>query len=80
MIRMVVRDGVTLALLGSLIGIPASLALSRVAESMVFGLEPSNPWIPLTAGVCSVIVGTASGLWPAMKAASVDPSTALRAE
>ncbi len=80
LIRMIVRDGVTVALLGCLFGIPAALALSRVAESMVFGLAPSNPWIALTAGVCSVIVGTASGLWPAMKAASVDPSTALRAE
>jgi predicted permease len=80
MIRMIVRDGVTVALLGALIGIPATLALSRVAESMVFGLAPSNPWIALAAGVCAVVVGAASGLWPAIKAASVDPSSALRAE
>jgi hypothetical protein len=80
MIRMIVRDGVMVAVLGALIGIPVTLALSRVAESMVFGLEPSNPWVVLTAGVCSVMVGAASGLWPAIKAAGVDPSIALRAE
>jgi predicted permease len=80
MIRMIVRDGVMVAVLGALIGIPVTLALSRVAESMVFGLEPSNPWVVLAAGVCSVMVGAASGLWPAIKAAGVDPSIALRAE
>jgi predicted permease len=77
---MIQRRTTALVILGLGIGIPLSVALSRRAENMLFGIEPADPrtiWI--TALILS-IVGMFAGLIPARRATKVDPLTALRSE
>ncbi|MBZ5726095.1 MAG: ABC transporter permease [Acidobacteriia bacterium] len=75
---MVVRQGMRLALLGILIGIPAALALTRVMVSMIFGIPT---WDPLVLGAVALLLGTvalAATYAPAAHATRIDPMDALR--
>ena len=77
---LVVRESMAPVLAGLVLGIAASLTLSRFVESLLFGVQPRDLWT--YAGVCLVLVGTAiiaAGL-PARRASRVDPLIALRAE
>jgi len=77
---MVLRNGLGLTVGGAVVGVLASLALSRFAESQLFGVKP---WDPLTMlSVLAIMIGVAAGAayLPARRAALVDPVTALRGE
>jgi ABC-type antimicrobial peptide transport system permease subunit len=78
--RMVVRQGMVLALAGVGIGLVGAVGLSRLISSLLFGIAPHDP---LTLGAVSLallaIAGLASWL-PAMRAARIDPIEALRAD
>jgi putative ABC transport system permease protein len=78
--RMVVRQGLVLAVIGVGIGLAGALALSRLISSLLYGIAPHDP---LTLGVVTVgllaVAAVASWL-PAMRAARIDPIEALRAD
>lgn len=78
--RLVVGQGLKLALAGVAIGAAGALAATRLLGSMLFGIEASDPvvYAALTVVLLS-IAGLASWL-PARRAMSVDPVAALRAE
>jgi ABC-type antimicrobial peptide transport system permease subunit len=79
-VRMVVREGMTVALTGSTIGIAGALLLTRSMSSLLYGVRPTDP---LTfGGVCLVLVGAAlvATYLPARRASRTDPLLALRAE
>lgn len=78
--RLVLRDGLRLALLGCAAGTLGALALGRVLASFLFGVRPADP--PTLLAVALLLVGVALlAAWlPARRAARVDPLTALRAE
>jgi predicted permease len=79
-VRMVVRQGMAIALTGIALGIAAALAVTRVLTSMLYEVTPTDP--VTFAGVAVFLAATAlaacSG--PALKAALVDPIVALRCE
>jgi putative ABC transport system permease protein len=78
--RLVIRQGLTLAGLGLLIGAGASVALREVLGSIVVGVEPTDP---ITLAAVAATLGAAALLasWlPARRAARVDPMIALRSE
>ena len=79
-LRMIVGRGLALAALGALIGLGASLALTRLLASLLYGVSPTDP-ISFTsvAGLLLVVAAAASYL-PARRAARVDPAVALRTE
>jgi putative ABC transport system permease protein len=79
-VRMIAGEAVMLVSIGLAIGIVLSLAAGRLAASMLYGLRPEDPFT-LAAGVVvmAAIAGIASGL-PALRAARVDPMSALREE
>ena len=80
LIWMVLREVLGLLLVGAIIGIPAALALTRLAETMLYGITPSD-WITFAGAVASLAaVALAAGFLPARKATQVDPLVALRCD
>jgi predicted permease len=65
---------------GTTIGLAATWLLSNAFESLVYGVRPVD--LPIYAAVCGglVLLGLFAGLVPAVRAARVDPMTALREE
>jgi hypothetical protein len=77
---LVLSQGMLLSLLGVVVGLAISLLVSRLIESLLFGVERTDP---LTyAGVVTVlgVVALLAGALPAARAARVDPLVVLRSE
>jgi putative ABC transport system permease protein len=77
-LKLVIRQGVILSLIGVAIGVAASLALMRFLSSLLYGVSDTDP---LTfAGVVLLLIGVAllACSIPARRAARVDPMIALR--
>jgi putative ABC transport system permease protein len=79
-VRMVVREGMTSAMAGVVVGLAAAFALSRVMTDLVYGVDARD--IPTFVTVTTILMAIAfiSCVIPALKAAVVDPVIALRAE
>jgi putative ABC transport system permease protein len=79
-LHMVLRDAVRIGALGTVIGIAAAAAASRLLSGLLFGVSPHDPltFVALPAGLV-VVVLLASWI-PARRALAVEPITALRAE
>ncbi|MGC1619751.1 MAG: ABC transporter permease [Candidatus Acidiferrum sp.] len=78
--RMIVRQGMLLAVLAILLGFPAALALAKVSTSFLYGVRPHDA---ATFSIVPVFLASVAlfACWiPARRAASVDPLTALRHE
>jgi putative ABC transport system permease protein len=78
--RMVLRQGVLLALVGLAVGLPIALGLGRVLQSLLFGLSPADPLTLLGSSVLVVGVAALACYLPARRATKVDPMVALRCE
>jgi len=79
-VRMVLRDGLALALVGVAVGIGLALFLTRLLESVLFEVPATDPiTYGVTAGLLVTIAALASWL-PARRASRVDPMIALRHE
>jgi putative ABC transport system permease protein len=79
-LKLVVGKGMALAVIGTAIGLIASLALTRLMRSLLFEVTPTD-W--LTFVITSVVLLTVALLAcyiPARRATKVDPLTALRYE
>ena len=79
-LKLVLRQGITLALIGEAIGLLGALALTRVIRRLLFGVTPTDASIFIAViGVLTTIAFLACYL-PARRAAKVDPLIALRYE
>ena len=79
-VRLVLRRGAALGLVGTALGLLLSLAVGRALQGVLYGVEPGEAGPLLaTAGLLGAVVLVAS-LLPALRAAKVDPIAALRAE
>jgi predicted permease len=77
-IRLVVRQGLILAMVGATMGIGAALATSRVLESLLYGVQPTDP-ATLIGIVTILLSAVVVASWiPARRAASVPAVEALR--
>jgi predicted permease len=79
-LRMVLGESLLLVLLGSVIGLAAALATTRLIAGMLFGLTPTDPLNIAMATLLLLAVAALAGWLPARRAARVDPLTALRRE
>jgi putative ABC transport system permease protein len=79
-VRLVLFQGLTLALIGIVIGVGGAFALSRLTQKLLFGVSPSDPATYL--GVAAVIAAIAlvACMVPARRAMTVDPLTAIRGD
>ena len=79
-LRLVLRQGMRLAILGIGIGLAAALALTRLIESQLYGVTATDPaTFVLVAGVLGVTALVAN-LIPAIRATRLDPAVVLREE
>lgn len=77
---MVLREALTVILIGIGIGIPVSIAFTRLVKSLLYGLSASDPLSFVLATVTLVAVGLTAAFVPALRASRVDPNVALRNE
>jgi predicted permease len=78
--RLVLREGMTLAVTGTALGVPAALAAVRGMRRMVEGIGGTDAAILAMVGVLLGVVTLAACWIPARRAARVDPLVALRYE
>jgi putative ABC transport system permease protein len=78
--RMVVAQGMKLALVGVVIGVSAALALSRYMASLVFGVKTWDPATFVAVVVVLSAIAWAATYLPALRASRVDPIESLRYE
>ena len=79
-VRLVLRGALLQLVAGLALGIPASLLLGRLMKSLLFHISGSDPLALAAAALVLAACAAVAALVPALRAASLDPVRALRAE
>ena len=79
-IGLVLRETGVLLGAGVGVGIVISLAVGSAVQSLLFGLEASDPLTLVAAGTALAVVALLASYLPARRASMVDPAIALRGE
>ena len=78
LLRLIVRQGLVLAMVGGAIGLVAALAATRVLRSLLFEIVPGDP-LTFAAILALLVLAVLAASWiPARRAATIHPSEALR--
>jgi predicted permease len=77
-LRMIIGEGLALTLAGVVIGLLLALALTRALASYLYGVSAADPLTYLATTLILIVVALLACYFPARRAASVDPITALR--
>ena len=77
---LVLREALLLVLIGLVVGVVASLAVTKTAASLLYELKPNDPLTIALATLLLAGVAAVAGYLPARRAARVDPMVALRDE
>jgi len=78
--KMVVRQGMALALAGVIIGVAAALGVTRLMASLLYGVTPKDPIAMTSVALLLVGVALAATYLPARRASQMDPVESLRYE
>jgi len=79
-VLMVLREVLVLAAVGLAIGGPLALGISRVVESFLFGLKPTDPAAMAVSVSVLALAVLVAGYVPARRASRIEPTIALRHE
>jgi predicted permease len=79
-LRLVIRQGLRLTLIGVALGVAAALALTRVMKSLLFNVSATDPMTFALIVLMLVVVALIASYIPARRATKVDPLAALRHE
>jgi len=78
--RMVLTQVAWMALIGGVIGLGAAMGIGRLAQSLLYQMESTDPLVLAGAAVLLTAIALVSGFIPALRASRIDPMTALRYE
>ena len=76
--RMVLREGLTVTTIGTVIGLVGAVALSRLLTSMVFGISALDPRVMFGAAVFMTLVAAIAAYLPAYRATAAEPRSVLQ--
>jgi ABC-type antimicrobial peptide transport system permease subunit len=79
-LRLVLGQGAKMALLGVVFGIALAAGLTRLMSAQLYGVSPRDPLTFAGVALVLMLVALAACYIPARRAASVDPTEALRAQ
>jgi ABC-type antimicrobial peptide transport system permease subunit len=79
-VRLVVGEGLRVAVAGAVIGVALALAAGRFVASLLYGVVPRDPIVLILVPVLLVAVAGLASVLPAWRASHADPLEALRAE
>jgi ABC-type antimicrobial peptide transport system permease subunit len=78
--RLFLRQTLRPVFIGGVIGIAAAAALSRILESVLFGVSPYDPIAFIGAPLFLIAIAAAASILPTREALKVDPAITLRYE
>jgi putative ABC transport system permease protein len=78
--RMVLGQGLGIALAGLIIGVAGALASGRALSGLLYGVSPYDPVLLLVAGAVLLLVAALASFAPARRATAVDPATVLNSQ
>ncbi|MBI2685975.1 MAG: ABC transporter permease [Acidobacteria bacterium] len=76
--RLVLGEAAVLALTGVAIGVPLAVVLSKYAKSLLFRIEPNDPWTYAGTALFLLTIALGASLIPALRASRIDPIRSLR--
>jgi putative ABC transport system permease protein len=79
-LRLVVRQGMTMTLIGLVLGLIGAFLLSRVIAGLLYGVSAKDPLTFAGVSIVLLVVALLACLLPARRATRVNPIVALRAE
>jgi putative ABC transport system permease protein len=78
LMRLVIGKALSLALVGIVLGMLAAMQVARLLTGMLFGVTPADPATYTAAAALLIVVALAAGAVPAVRAARIDCTRALR--
>lgn len=79
-LKLIIKNGMTLTLLGVAIGVAGAIALTRLLSTLLFGVTPTDKPTFIAVSAVLVLVSLLACYIPARRATKVDPLIALRYE
>jgi predicted permease len=79
-VALVFRENAWIAAGGSLLGLAIALLSARALASFLYGISANDPWVLAESVAILALIASAASVVPAIRAARIEPMTALRAE